>query len=476
MSLTNSGYIRPRLNEIKAEYDQKFTDAFGSINTNADSVIGEIIAIFSAALDEIYELAEDTYNSMYPFSAEGTSLDGAVALVGLTRLGATPTRSIAACYGAESTLIPAGSFVRSQDGRIYTSLSDSIISRARALDVLVKPLVIANNTAYQIILNGVGYTYTSDASATAQEIVSGLKALINPVLYVATDANAILGITSINKTDEYTLTVGSNLEIDKLSSPVLFEAIDLGAYVLPVGALSIIDTPVVGWDSIKNLAPGVTGRFVETDEELRIRHANNIQVTGAATVKAIRARILAEVDSVSYVAVYENRSDTTDIFGLPPHSFETVVIGGLDFDIASKIFEVKPAGIETYGNTSVTVKDENGDGQIMRFSRSQTRYAWVRVTVTQLYPEEALSTQIVTAITNAVIAYGNDLNIGEDIITQRIFGYIFDATTGLGAMTIEAALTNAPGDTPSYSTANIPIGRATIADFSATRIVVIGVS
>ena len=31
MSLTEEGFDRPRLNEIKADYDQRFTDALGQI-------------------------------------------------------------------------------------------------------------------------------------------------------------------------------------------------------------------------------------------------------------------------------------------------------------------------------------------------------------------------------------------------------------------------------------------------------------
>jgi len=45
MSLTEQGFDRPRLNEIKADYDQRFTDALGPINTSPDAVAGQIIGI-----------------------------------------------------------------------------------------------------------------------------------------------------------------------------------------------------------------------------------------------------------------------------------------------------------------------------------------------------------------------------------------------------------------------------------------------
>ena len=50
MSLTQTRFERPRLLEIKSEYDALFASVLGSVNTNADSVVGQIIGIFSAAL------------------------------------------------------------------------------------------------------------------------------------------------------------------------------------------------------------------------------------------------------------------------------------------------------------------------------------------------------------------------------------------------------------------------------------------
>ena len=179
MSLTQTGFERPRLLEIKSEYDALFASVLGPINTNADSVTGQIIGIFSAALDDAYEVLQHTYDSMYPYSAEGTSLDGAVSFVGLERLAAAPTTVIAMCYGAESTLIPAGAIARSADNRQYASDADVVISRSAAGDVVITPTTISNSATYQVIAGGVSVVYTADSDATAAEICSGLAALFD---------------------------------------------------------------------------------------------------------------------------------------------------------------------------------------------------------------------------------------------------------------------------------------------------------
>jgi len=114
MPLNTTGFERPRLTEIKADYGQRFTDAFGPVNTSPDAVIGQIIGIFSVALDDAYETLQDNFDSMYPYSATGTSLDGAVSFVGLERLGSTSTTVTACVYGAESTLLPTGVMTRAR--------------------------------------------------------------------------------------------------------------------------------------------------------------------------------------------------------------------------------------------------------------------------------------------------------------------------------------------------------------------------
>lgn len=474
MSLTEEGFDRPRLNEIKSDYDQRFTDALGPINTSPDAVAGQIIGIFSAALDDAWEALQNTYDAMYPATAEGTSLDGVVALVGLTRLGATPTTVVAMCYGTQDTVIPVGALARALDNRQYVTTAATTISNMAAGDVEITVTTVQNSANYQVTAGGTVVTYTSDGSATAAEIAAGLAALFDPADFLATSSQDVLRIRAADQYSDFTISADAKLTITKLGTPVTFTALEMGAYALPIGALNTIDSPVLGWSSVSNLVEGNIGRFVETDEELRARHAQTVRVTGAATVQAIRSRILQDVDSVTSVAVYENRTHLY-VGNMPPHSFETVVSGGLDQAVADKIWEVKPAGIETYGNTAIQVLDNNGDVQIIKFSRPADKYAWIRVSVNALYPEEPLPAAVVNAIKAAVLAYGASLGVGQDVITQRFYGPIYTATTGIGSITVEAALTTLPTDVPVYSTGNASVARDEIAVFDELRISVVGV-
>jgi len=473
MPLNTTGFERPRLTEIKADYDQRFADALGPVNTSPDAVIGQIIGIFSAALDDAYETLQDNYDSMYPYSAEGTSLDGAVSFVGLERLGSTSTTVTACVYGAESTLLPMGVMTRAGSVQ-YATTADTVISRANALDVEIEVGTVVNSVAYQIIAGGVLAQYISDASATAEEIINGLAAAFNPLNFTATVTGSTLRLHSFDKVSDFPLTLDANLTITKLGSPAVFTAIELGASALPSGALTAIDSPILGWDSVSNLVVGTMGRDVESDADLRTRHSTSIRATGSATVKAIRARLLSDVPEITAVQIYENRTSVV-VDSMPSHSFETVVSGGATQDILDKLWELKPAGIETYGTTSGQIIDDNGDDQTIKFSRPVTQYAWIRVSVDALYTEEPLISSVQASIIDAVLTYGASLGVGTDIIPQRFFGPIYASTTGLGQITVEAAITALPGDTPSYSTNNISIGRAGISEFVTNRVTVVGV-
>ncbi|WP_347253233.1 hypothetical protein [Leminorella grimontii] len=472
MALTKEGYAVKRLAELKKEYDRLLINRFGPINTQPDSVIGQLEGIWAEALANIYEQAQDTYHAMYPFSAEGVSLDGAVSYVGITRFAATATWTIAAVYGRESTLLKSGA--QASDGvQRYQSVLDAVISRANAIDTLID-MTVQNGADYVLNVNGTLISYVSGPNATLEEIATGLGEQLNPeaIRYEVKDKS--FRVFAADGVTPFALSVGERMQFSRIGSPARFVAMNEGRKVLPQGALREIVTPRSGWDEVCNLIEGVTGRERESDTELRTRFEQSRQSLGSATVKAIRARLIQDVSGVSEVRIFENRTNQTSEDGIPPHAFEALVVGGSDQSVADALWKHKPAGIETYGANSMLVKDENGDGQRICFSRAAQKYAWIRVRVTGLYDEEALPQDVISTIKRSVMSYGETLSIGEDIILQRMLGPIYANTTGLSQITIEAAVTESPDASPDYGSDNIAIDKRSTAVFDAARLEVIG--
>lgn len=472
MSLTVDGFTRPTLPEIKTDLDADLNNTLGPVNTNPDAVLGQISGIISEAISTVYEILQDTYDSMYPSTAEGTSLDGAVSFVGIDRLEASKTIVTAVAYGSESTYIPAGALSSAVSSE-FESTSDVIISRSNSLDVDIQVNTVSNLSGYQILAGGNVISYTSDTNATESEILAGLLAAV-PSQFIASVSNNKLRIYSADGVSPFAVAVDSKLTISKIGSPIVFAAKESGKIVVPVGGLTSIGTPVSGWDSLYNLVQGDVGRDVETDAELRLRHAQSVRGTGSATVEAIKSRMLADVDGVTSIAIYENRTNLP-VDGIPAHAFESVIEGGTNSAIAAQLWLTKPAGIETHGNVTVLTKDTTGANQTIKFSRPVPVYGWLTVAVNSLNTEETLPATASAAIKSACVNYANaNIGVGDDVIIQRFIGAIYSSVSGLGSITITADVTPNIGDTPTYSSANIEIGKAEIAKFDTSRIVVTG--
>jgi uncharacterized phage protein gp47/JayE len=473
MTVTVAGFERARLPEIKADIDAQMADALGAVNTNADSVIGQLDGIWAEAVSDINETLQDVYDSAYVSSAEGVSLDNDVALVGMERLAATATAVTAAAYGNEGDVIPVGTLSHTDIN--YTSTSEVVISRANAIDVEIKVTSVLNNTVYSILAGGQSFTFTSSSTATEANILAGLAALMNADPLKTTVSSGVLRVTAYDGVTPFSITVDTKLSITKRGSPVVFVASVKGAYVVPIGALNVFDTAVPQGCTLYNLVAGETGREVETDTELRLRHLNSPRVLGSATPEAIKARLLAAGIGITSARVYENRTNITSNDGIPAHAYETVIIGGVQSQIAQLLWETKPAGIETYGNISTTVIDTSGDAQVVKFSRPVAKFGWVNVVVNALDTEEVLPTAAAQAIKDAVVAYAEaNFGVGDDVITQRFYGAIYSAVSGIAKMTITAAITNSAGDTPAYTADNIAIAKAERSEFAQSRVIVSG--
>ncbi len=95
---------------------------------------------------------------------------------------------------------------------------------------------------------------------------------------------------------------------------------------------------------------------------------------------------------------------------------------------------------------------------------------YVKVDVTMLDTEEELPASVITMIKKGVGNYFATLSLGDDVITQRLYGYIYSNTTGLGKMIIAISI-----DGISFSESNFSISDTQYAAVTNTYIEVTGV-
>ena len=105
--LTAEGFKRKRLPDIIKSINARLSDALGTkIQTSSNSVLGQLVGVFSYEISDLWEQAENGYNSMYPSTAHGVSLSNAAGLAGLQLIPAENTKIVATCFGSELTEIP----------------------------------------------------------------------------------------------------------------------------------------------------------------------------------------------------------------------------------------------------------------------------------------------------------------------------------------------------------------------------------
>jgi uncharacterized phage protein gp47/JayE len=238
-----------------------------------------------------------------------------------------------------------------------------------------------------------------------------------------------------------------------------------GRFVATAGAISVIVTPVAGWDSVTNPLDATPGEDADTDAELRLRREQELQGAGP-TVNAIRAQILG-VDGVTSATVLQNVTDLVDAFGLLPHSIRAIVSGGVDAEIAQAIFDNLAAGINTNGATLVLVEDSEGISHNIRLDRPTVVPILIEVDVdvdADDYPVDGDD-----LIDAALIAYQEaSIPPGEDVFRLKLVVPICTVAGVVNVTRLQISI-----DPAAVADQDIAIALDEAADFDTTRITVV---
>jgi uncharacterized phage protein gp47/JayE len=256
------------------------------------------------------------------------------------------------------------------------------------------------------------------------------------------------------------------------SVDIAVEAEETGPVEVSTGTEFDIVTAVFGWSSVDDAtADFETGQNVETDPDARLRREQSLQVIGAGPDQAIRAR-LAELDEVQQVVVFSNRTlidDETLSPVQPGKSFRAVIWPDTaDAEpIAQAIWDTEPAGIEPSGGELVVVIDDQGFDQVIGFSYAGEQQVHVKVTVTtgSDYPADGDD-----QIAAAVIAYGDTLNIGDDVILIAVSCAVVSTVPGILTAEILAKIGGTPGP---GDDSNIAINKEQIATIDSGNVTVV---
>lgn len=457
---------------VKAKTAEYFGEQFP---VTPDSKFGILAGLFGAALKDQWDLSSAVADQGNRDKAEGKYLSDLAALIGLTRLLSSGSTGILLFTGTNGTVVPAFTPVKSTVNK-ETVLSQDTLTLNRTACYQSRfniPSVVVGQT-YTITVNGSVHSTVAVVGQTQATLSGVLVSAINlggggglySAIYNTTTGNIV--VSSDTSNNNLITTNTTNITFVSVSSLVEAEAATTGAIPFFAETLTTLSTSIIGVISVTNLSDFSVGREEESDAELRIRMDEREQSTGTATKPAIQASI-SDITGVSFAYVIENTSWVVDTDGRPPKSYEVYVAGGLDSAIAEVVWTTKPTGIETWGDEAVIIIDHNGDDQLVKFSRFDNKYAWVRVTYV-INSEEEFLPNGETQIKNAVVETGDSFYRGEDLEPTKFYGNIYSNVSGVYISKIEVAITDTPSETPTYSTSRLSVNKVTNLIFSVERV------
>ena len=434
--LSDEGLQIKRLEDIKTEMETSFKAIFGNgINLQPTSVLGQIIGIHSEREAKIWELVQAVYDASYPDTASGTSLDNAIAYTGIRRLEATKSTATVTAFGTEATVIPANSQVSvSGDPTIvFETLTPHTIGPGTDEVQTISFSGTPDAGSFTVSYDGdeTNPIDFSDNAATLEAELEGLVGLTSVNVAGSFAAGFTVDFVGVDGEQDQPLLVEVTNTLEVASVPVTITiaettpgvlpnvdlsmtAVTAGSKAAPANTLTVIETPVAGWDTSNNALDAVIGKDVETDAEARIRRDRSLAFPGSCRPDAIRAK-LSQDEDVKDAVVFQNVTDVTDAFGLPPHSMRAIVFSGDYADIFQVVLDNGPAGIYLDGTEVDTITDSQGIDQTVRFSRPTEVEIHIEVDITG--DADFVSTE--DDIKAAIIDYAEEaFSIGDDVIVH----------------------------------------------------------
>lgn len=326
-----------------------------------------------------------------------------------------------------------------------------------ALDLLVALIGVPRKDAEKAI----GTATFSRASAATQDytIPSGTKVQtenVDPVTFVTTEEVVLAnGTTSID---------------------AVIEAVEAGQNGnVAAGTITVLLSSVPGVESVTNAAETSGGADAESDDELRERAREAVAEGKSATARALVKEVEA-LAGVTKVQIFLNNTgqDYTGTGGLPDHSFELIIDGGVDLDIGQAILDTMAAGATPYGGasgTGVTVAATLPSGltEDVSFSRPITVQLYVAadIEVTSEYVGDSKVRDSIVEYVGGILADGQTRNGRVDMGEEVLIGEVEYAIRDVHGVYDVTALTVDVVDPP-VNTGNIQLAPGESAQADAT--------
>ncbi|CAH1193286.1 Baseplate wedge protein [Psychrobacter phage D'Alembert] len=427
------GIIIKGIDEFRKEMSDSAKIAFADkldgkeLRVDDSSMLGRIFATVAKPLVQSAEILPLIFQAFDINSAEGQQLDNLLwGIHRIKRKAESQATGYVILYGDLGTYVAQGSSVgNSLTGDSYQTDDDVTFSRlsANGVDISISAVGGSYSLTYSIdgylsespaIIVQTGSTDTTIRNV-ADRFVDAVNSQSSYLSATRNNDNSVkVIIIDQSLTGDFTTT--GSCSITRSYMPVYVTSSTYDAQESTQGQITSIQTPTLGWRGVTNPYYVFPSVGVESDEKYRYRGKLLQQNNSGKYTSILMA--LKSVRGVVYENVQQNTSSNTTNSGIINNGLSITVMGGNEDDIALAIFQSVSEGIMTSGDIVKEVKDINGFGHEVRFSRPTISPLQITMSLVT-YPD--FPTNGNARIKAAIVEWFNNLNVGEDIHYSRLY-------------------------------------------------------
>lgn len=151
--INETGFIPKKYNEILTELQtlSQSPEYWGSdVDLSDYNPLGKLLKLIALTIEQVWELAEDTYYQSFLDTAEGVNLDRLSRLTGITRKPASSETTELTFTGEDYTQIPTGFLIQTKSGIVFETMETVVLQsgtatvNAKAVNTGLTSRVLAN--------------------------------------------------------------------------------------------------------------------------------------------------------------------------------------------------------------------------------------------------------------------------------------------------------------------------------------------
>jgi len=376
----------------------RLRDSTGITDINPGSVVRTIVESIAREIDLLHAQMEMVYNSGFVDTANGTSLDLVVSLLGITRKPAGfATGEITFGRNLEPGTIEVVGETCLFDGKDNYVLKNKVIREIKKIEGPSSKKSVKFTSGTDFILSGNSIIWQingkkPDTGENFQVDYTAFEEYRIPIdTRVSTFARRSGSTRIFRATTEMVLKPVTD---GRWEADVPVVALDAGKQGnVFAGTVAVMPKPPVGIEYVINRKDILNGTDQEEDEELRVRAKHALETAGRATLSSLHGAV-KNIEGITGEVMIVDQPD--GVQGI----VEVIASGGDETEIRRVIEETRSAGI------------------LVEFKRPKIIPLDIQMTMTPTSGAKPGEVQAVTE--QAVRTLFGGLNIGEDVILSRI--------------------------------------------------------